>query len=190
MRFFVLYAKKARTDSNFNLNDLQSAGRMDILCRCLISSLFLSYKLRENVCFYANLNGPPKPPVSLCFNTKKLKTIFISERKNAYLIKKVLSEKFDESWKETKYGVMVSKKSFQSLIKELKDKPIYILYEKGKNIKEIKIKENPVFIVGDHKGIPNDILKYAKYKISLGKKSYLASSCISIINWLCDMEGV
>jgi len=27
-------------------------------------------------------------------------------------------------------------------------------------------------------------------KISLGKKVYLATSCISTINWICDQRGI
>jgi tRNA (pseudouridine54-N1)-methyltransferase len=167
---------------------------MDVVCRCLTSALLLSYSLRRDTQFYVVLNGPPKPPVSLCFDTEKLKTIFVSERKNAHLIKTVLSEKFDDKWKETDSGIMISKKSFQSLIKELKNKPIYVLHEKGKSIGKIEIEKNPVFIVGDHIGLPKKeekfVLRYAKDKISLGKKSYLASSCITIMNWFCDLRGI
>ena len=48
MTSFAIIGHIARTDGAFSLNDLPgTGGRMDVLCRCLNSSLFLSHDLRR-----------------------------------------------------------------------------------------------------------------------------------------------
>ncbi|NIO44485.1 MAG: tRNA (pseudouridine(54)-N(1))-methyltransferase TrmY, partial [Candidatus Aenigmarchaeota archaeon] len=45
MRTFVLYARKARSDNKFKIEDLiDSGGRMDVVCSCIVSALWLSHK--------------------------------------------------------------------------------------------------------------------------------------------------
>jgi len=187
MRTFILYARKARTDNKFDLDDLPSAGRMDLVCRCITSVLFLSYQKRRNVRIFVVLNGKPKPPVAICFNENT--NVYLDERSVAKLIKKSLSTRFDKEWKESN-GVLISRKSFQEVIKELEGN-FYILHEKGKTIKNLKNK--PIFVIGDNWGMPKNDEKFAlRYgeKISLGKKSYLASTCISVLNWICDKNEI
>lgn len=187
MRTFVLYARKAKTDNAFNINDLPSEGRMDLVCRCISSCMFLSYKKREKVRLYVVLNGPPKAPITLCFTEKS--NFYPDERSIAKLIKKLLSSKITKEWKEQD-GILIAKKSFQELVKELEGN-FYVLHEKGKVVKNIK--DAPVFILGDNRGIPKNeeknVLRKGE-KISLGKNRYLASSCISVLHWLCDQYEI
>ncbi len=188
MRTFVLYTR-GKTDSGFKLEDLPSAGRIDLICRCITSALFLSYKMRKGNRIFVVLNGPPRPPVTLCFNENS--NFYPDERSIALVIKKLLSLEFDKEWKEFENS-LVSKRSFQEIIRELNGN-FYVLHEKGKDLNEVEIRENPVFVLGDNKGIPkNDekIVLRRGEKISLGKESYLSSSCISILNWICDRKGI
>lgn len=197
MRTFILWSR-AITSPNFNLKDLPSSGkRLDIVARCIISALWLSHKLREETQIFAVLNGAPSPPKTLLF-TPEIKRVSPDERSIALWIKKALSKhagRRDKEWVSLSNGIKISGKSFQDVIKDLKEEScnFYLLHERGKNIEEIEIKENPVFVLGDHKGIPKNeeafVLREGE-KISLGKKSYLASSCISIVQWICDMRGV
>lgn len=187
MRTFVLYARKAKTDGKFNINDLASAGRMDLVCRCVSACMFLSYKKRENTRMYVILNGPPKGPITLCFN--KNSNFYPDEITIAKLIKGVLSKKIGKEWEE-RNSVLVAQKSFQKLIEELEGN-LYVLHEKGKEVKNIK--DNPIFILGDNLGIPKNEEKRVLTKgekISIGKQKYLASSCISVLNWLCDQYEI
>lgn len=191
MRTFVLFSRKARTDSNFKLNDLISAGRMDLVCRCITSALWLSHNVRENVRIFVVLNGPPKPPVTICFHGSKLSKIYVDERTNAKIIKKLLSLKFDKEWLEIN-AIKIARKSFQEVLSELNGKN-YVLHEKGEFIENVKIENNPVFILGDNIGLPKNEERFALrngIKISLGKNIYLASSCIAIINWICDKNAI
>jgi tRNA (pseudouridine54-N1)-methyltransferase len=86
--------------------------------------------------------------------------------------------------------------TFEALIKELDEqgkKNFYLLDKRGKDISEIKIKENPIFILGDHEGIPKNnktfIKRYKKDLFSLGRTNYFTSQCITILNYLVDKNG-
>lgn len=195
MRTFVLFARKARTDSNFNIEDLPSSGgRMDLVARCITAALWLSHAIRPYSKIYAVLNGPPNPPVTILFDGGSIRKVSTDERTTALWIKKALKEDFGKEWHEFRPGILIARKSFQEIIKELKDFPIYVLHEKGEPISDVDVKENPVYIVGDYLGIPYKdekfAMRYAESKVSLGKQVYLASSCISIVNWILDQRAL
>lgn len=187
MRTFVLYTRKARTDGKINLDDLPSSGRLDLVCRAVSSCLFLSYNKRETIRLFVVFNGPPDSPVTLCFTDKA--NFYPDERSIAEIIKNILSSSKTKEW-EDRDGILVAQKSFQELIDELEGN-VYVLHEKGDELK--KIKKNPIFILGDNLGIPKNeekrVLNNGE-KISLGKNKYLTSTCISILNWLCDHNEI
>jgi len=87
----------------------------------------------------------------------------------------------------------MDKTSFEVLVKEKSDKnSIYVLEEGGKTIADIDVKPNPLFVLGDHVGLPKNAERFAmRYgeKISLGKQPYLAASCITILNYLLDQKN-
>ena len=73
------------------------------------------------------------------------------------------------------------------VVKELEKegRNLYILDADGEDIRETDIKENPIFILGDHKGLPDKEFKRLKkmcVPVSIGKKTYFASQTISVVN--------
>jgi tRNA (pseudouridine54-N1)-methyltransferase len=99
-----------------------------------------------------------------------------------HILKKALSGK-------THPGVSVEKLSFEALLKE--KAKVYVLEEGGRDISEVEFGDNPVFVLGDHVGLPKKVEAYAlRYgeKVSLGKTPYLAASCITVINYLLDRK--
>jgi tRNA pseudouridine-54 N-methylase len=89
-------------------------------------------------------------------------------------------------------GTKVARKSFQEVLTELGGKN-YVLHEKGEFIESLKLDKNPTIVLGDQVGLPDKEERFALRngeKISLGKNIYLASSCISILNWICDKQGI
>ncbi len=197
MRTFVLWSRGI-TSPDFNLNDLPSSGkRIDIVARCIISALWLSHALRRDTRIYAVLYGAPEPPKTVLF-TPEIKRVSPDERSIAIWLKKALNKhrgRRDKEWVTLSNGIKISGKSFQDVIKELADEgcSFYVLHERGKSIEQIEIKENPVFVLGDHKGIPKNEEAFVLRKgerVSLGRKSYLSSFCISVIQWICDNRGI
>ena len=183
MREFILYSRVGRTDSQWN--SLHEAGRLDIVQECTVASLFLSHGLRRNVTLHAILNGPPKPPLHLQIDGTELFDVRTDTETWTTILKKTLSGKPHP-------GITTHKTGFETLLKtKAETSQIYVLEEGGKNIQNITLAENPVFVLGDHVGLPlkaeTFALRYGE-KISLGKTPYLAASCITVLNYLLDKQ--
>lgn len=143
----------------------------------------MSQAIRKDTVFHAILNGPPQPPVHIRIEGATLYDIRTDEQTWTHIIRKTLSGKPHP-------GITSDKTSFEALIKaKAQNVEIYVLEEGGKDVKDIKLGTNPVFVLGDHIGLPKTVERFAlRYgrKISLGKHAYLAASCITILNYLLD----
>ena len=180
----------AKTSPHINLKDLPgAAARLDIIARSINAAFWLSYGIRKNVVFHTILHGEPNPPVYIRFEGQNLKKVSPDERSIAIFIGKALKN-FDEKREiESTPGIFVARKDFRQLLEENKDKNFYLLDENGEDIKNVEI-ENPFFILGDNVDLlPEEkelLLSYDAESISIGKKSYLTSHCITILNWWMD----
>ena len=182
---FILYSRLGRTDSNWT--NLHDAGRLDIVYECAVASLFLSHAIRKNVTFHTILNGPPTPPLHLKIDGSTLHDVRTDQETWKQILKKLLTGKPHP-------GITTHKTSFEALIKaKANEAKIYVLEERGKPISEIAISDKPVFVLGDHVGLPKKAEGFALRfgeKISLGKQPYLAASCITILNYLLDKSTI
>lgn len=183
MREFVLYSRLGRTDGRFR--NLHDAGRLDIVYECVVASLFLSHGIRKDVVFHAMLSGPPKPPVHLRIDGATLHDVRTDGQTWDIILRKILSG-------QPHPGITADKTSFEALLRtkaEVCQTGIYVLEEGGKNISTLELDRNAIFVLGDHIGLPKTVENYAlRYaqKVSLGKKPYLAASCITILNYKLD----
>ena len=191
MRGFLVVGNRAAT-GNFNLNDLPgSAGRMDILCRCVAQALFLSHGIRRDVEVYLLLLGEPRPPRSLKVSGREVKYMAPDERNIAGLLRKALKIE-SNSWKVSTPGIYIASKGFKELLEELSKKYMIIyLKEGGVDIREvIHSFENPLFVLGDHLGLSHkmekDLSNYAEYRVFLSRKSLQADQCVLIANYELD----
>lgn len=197
MREFILRTSKASTNPNFNVNNLPKAGRMDIVCRCVINALFVSEAIRKDTIFHAILNGSPNSPRLISFYGNEIKQLYPYERTIAEQIKLALGRglklKLNEE-KEVESGTFIAKKSFEQLIKENIGKQILYLHPEGIDIKEFQFKGDFVAILSDYKRLPQKVESFLERlnieKISLGKTEYLASQVINIINYVADRRGL
>jgi tRNA (pseudouridine54-N1)-methyltransferase len=185
MREFILYSRQGQTDSNFK--NLHDAGRLDVIHECIVASLFLSHGLRRNVVFNATLSGPPTPPLYLKIDGQTLFDVRTDQGTWEGILRKALSGKMHP-------GISVKKASFEAILKEKAEgHEIYVLEEGGKDVENIGMTNSPVFVLGDHIGLPKTVegfaLRYGE-KVSLGKQPYLAASCITIVNFLLDKINV
>ena len=178
----------ATTDSNFNMDNLYEAGRLDVVARCCLNALWISEHVRDDAQFIVSLNGGPKPPIAIKFDSQKLGDVFPSEKGIAFVIKKALKAVKENEWVACHHGISVSRKSFQDLIKDASN--IYVLESKGENISKTNIREG-TFVLGDQVGIPSKELAFALRKgkkLSLGKYNYLASFAVAVVNWVLDQK--
>lgn len=193
MRNFIYFSESARTSGNFDVNNLMKAGRMDIIMHVIINSFFLSHNLRDDVKLHLIFYGQPDPPKHIEIQVKSETNL--SKKDIANLIKKILYKYKEGKKTEVLPGCFVEKKSFLGVMEELLDegKKIFILDKRGKDIRNVKIPEESVFVLGDDKGLPKKELKRLKKiatLISIGPKTYFASQVITIINNELDLRGL
>jgi tRNA (pseudouridine54-N1)-methyltransferase len=193
MRHFVYFSKSARTSGNFNVNELMKAGRMDIVIHSVIQALFLSKSYREDVKMHLIFYGQPDPPKHIEIQVKE--NTEISKKDVANLIKRILYKYKPGEKKEVHPGCFIEKKSFLDVIEDLQGqgKEIFVLDKKGQDIRNLKISGEPVFILGDHEGLPKKELKRLKkiaVPISIGNKMYFASQVVAIVNNELDRRDI
>lgn len=203
MHEFIYFSRHARTSGNFS--DLMLAGRMDIVCHVVINSFFLSRKLRDNVKLHLVFYGQPDPPKHLEMfpgivipETGKQagkEQVDISKKDIAGLIKKMLYKYRQGKKTEVWPGFYIEKKNLFDLIEDLKKegKTIYILDSGGEDIRNMKFSDNPVFLLGDHDGLPGKELKRLKKScvpVSIGKKTYFASQVVTIVSNELDRYNI
>ena len=185
MREFIYYSQHAVTAGNLIKDNLMKAGRMDIVCNVIIATFFVSNSQREDVKLHLIFDGQPNPPRHLVIESNK-ETI-ISKKNVAGLIKKMLYKSPNkEGLKEILPGCSAEKRSFTQLIKDLdaEGKNVFVLHQKGTDIRNIEVKGDEVFVIGDQEGFPHDLEKYLKKvdKITVGPKVLFASQVMTIIH--------
>lgn len=186
MREFIYYSKNAVTAGNLIKDNLMQAGRMDIVCNVIISAFFLSNETREDVKLHLIFEGPPNPPVHLIFEYNR--EMPISKKDVAGLIKRMLYKCPSETGKinEVFPGCSIEKKSFEALVKELDSngKNVFLLDKKGDDMRELTLKGNEVYIIGDQDGFPADKSRFLKQieKISVSPRMLFASQVFTIIH--------
>jgi len=176
---------------NYTIKDIPgSSGRMDVISRCLLAALMNDNSIEKNVQIWIFLNNYG----TFIFDSNLLKDDIFP--KNELLVSdglvKLIQDKDSEIEKEN-YLLRFVKKSKISLFQALNNLrtegyKVYILKETGENflefIKKVNYNDNLVFIVGNQSGEfldSKDLLTLEIPVLSLGTRSYLASSVIRLI---------
>jgi tRNA (pseudouridine54-N1)-methyltransferase len=179
IRFAVL-GHLAPTSGEFSLNDLPGgAGRMDVLCRCVSSSLFLSHGMRRDVEVYLILLGQPEPPATILFSGEKVRYLNPDERSAASLIKKALSVPRGPEFRESTRGVFVRRGGLWELLEEY---PFALLDESGTDIRETGPLPDS-YLVSDHLNLTagEQELVSGLSRFSVGPHSLHADHAITIL---------
>lgn len=186
MRTFVIFSGKGRTKGDFR--DLMQAGRLDIVIHSIINAMFLSNSEREDTVVHIILNGPPDAPKHLEFRHDPDSTL--SKKDVGNLIKSALWKCKPGKKVQAFPGVWIEKKSFEKVLEEINNGNIYLLSSNGEDIGKMEIPKDPIFVLGDHEGLPKDQKKFtkkiAKGAISLGPNTYFTSQCITVLNNFVD----
>lgn len=202
MREFIYYSSTAPTSGKLIQQDLMKAGRLDIAIHTVISSFFLSHSIREDVTLHLLFDGPSDPPKHLELRpetkgqTGKDK-IYINKSNVSQIIKKMLYKYREGKKTEVFPGYWIEKKALNVLLKEKIESgsKIYILDKSGEDIRSINLSKDPVFLLGDHKGIPSFKKEFKRFRdsivpISIGPKTYFASQTVAIVNNELDRRGI
>jgi tRNA pseudouridine-54 N-methylase len=174
---------------NYNIKDIQgTSGRLDVISRCFLSALTNDNKLEKNIQIWAFLDKYG----TFVFDSNRFNNDTFP--KNEILLTDYFVDFIKKGNKKYNVNPLNSIKSsnldiFEAIKNFIKKKfQIFVLNESGvgfsKLFTDINPKRNLLFIVGDQSGelINSKELKELKLtNLSLGNRSYLASSAIRLI---------
>ena len=200
MREIIYYSRTAPTSGSYIKEDLQESGRVDIAIHTVIATFFLSHKIRTDAKLHLIFAGPPDAPKHLEMHPVTegktgIDKIYISKKNVSAVMKKMLYKFREGEKREVFPGFWIERRGFLELVKELskQNRNLYVLDPKGIDIREAEIKENPIFILGDHRGLPAKELKRLKsmcVPVSIGPATYFASQTIAVVNNELDRREV
>jgi len=181
MTVFAIIGHIARTDGNFSINDLPgTGGRMDVLCRCVNTSLFLSHDLRRDVECYLILCGEPSGPKTVRFSGSSVRSLSPDERSAGALIKKALDIPCGSEFREAAPGISVRKGGLERLMTE---HVFAVLDETGKDVRGEATLPG-AFLLSDHQNFSEQeealIKDCARY--SVGPKCLHADHTITVLH--------
>jgi len=167
-----------------------SSGRLDVISRCVLSALTLNNKLEKGVQIWVFLDEYG----TYIFDSNLFNDEYFP--KNEILLTDFFVEFIKKTKKREKYpetpldSITYKKLDIFDAVKNFVEKKynVYVLNEDGMDFKEVfeelNSKDNLLFILGDQSGdLLNDkeLKKLNLVEISLGNRSYLASSTIRLI---------
>lgn len=170
----------ARTAGDFNLSDMPGgAGRMDVLCRCVNASFFLSHEFRRDVECYLVLLGEPEPPKTVRFSGERVRYMSPDERSAGSLIKKALAIPAGTEYRESTPGVSVRRGGLGEL---LADYNFAVLDEGGDDVRGIGSLPD-AYILSDHLDFSAEeqTLLEGKPRISVGPRALHADHAITVL---------
>lgn len=193
MRRFVLVAHKARTTSDFSLEDLPgSGGRMDIVVRCMASAFLVSHDIRRDVELTMVLQGPPGPPKTLRIVGSRLRSLNPDERSTASLIRMALSLPTTMESESTP-GIFVSRSSLSDVLRRHAGRLVR-MREGGEDLRSAELSGDELFLLSDHEELTADEERLVGSRnpatLSVGPKSLHSDQVVVLIhNELDRREG-
>ena len=155
MRQFIIVGHKAATSGDFTLEDMPgSAGRIDILARCVTAAFVTSFDIRRDTQVCLVLLGEPDPPKIIRFDGAELRYLNPDERSAGALIRKALKLKLSMGQRRSTQGVYVERAGLVEALRYNDASVLFYLHEHGKDVRDVDPHTNNVaFILGDHLGL-------------------------------------
>jgi tRNA (pseudouridine54-N1)-methyltransferase len=184
---FAVIGHCATTDSGFTLNDMPgSAGRMDLLARCVAASLLLSHGCRKDAECRLVLCGGPDGPKTVLFRGAQVRSLSPDERSAGALIKKALSIPCGDRYREWGPGVYIRRGGLSALLAEM---PHAVLDEKGPDL-SLSGSMPPAFLLSDHLDFTQDeeALLTGLPRFSIGPLIIQADQAIAVTHNILDRK--
>lgn len=191
MRQFIILGHDAAVTPDFTLNDLPgSAGRIDVLCRCINSAFLLSHGLREDVRVHLVLQDR----YAIRLEGSELQYVNPDERSTAALLKRALekAQEVDVTMEQrSSPGIYIKEQGFSKLLERVADEAgVVQLHEDGDPIETVSLPENPLFVLSDHNEFTVDeeqlLQEHASHRVSVGPKALHADHVITIVQNVVD----
>jgi tRNA (pseudouridine54-N1)-methyltransferase len=188
MRTFAVVGHLAPTGDGFTLDDLPgSAGRLDILCRCVNAALSLSHGMRRDAEIHLILLGPPSPPKDILVRGDSVRSLSPDERSTAALVRKALSLPVGEVYRESSPGILVRRAGVSGLVA---GGGFAVLSESGEDVRGAG--DLPAgFLLSDHLDFSaeEEALLAGLPRISVGPRVVHADHAITVLQNELDRRG-
>ncbi len=193
MRAFIVLGHRVPLTPNFTLNDLPgSAGRLDILCRCVTAAFCLSHGIRRDVIVYLVLQNQ----IIVRLEGSQLRHLNPDERSTAALLQRALKAFADSTHKdrelESSPGIFIAPGGLSDALKSVQGLGlrVYWLYEQGSPIRHAQLHKDGAFVLSDHlEFLPEEAALLEGFpKLSLGPLSLHADHCIVIVHNELDVR--
>jgi tRNA (pseudouridine54-N1)-methyltransferase len=168
-----------------------TSGRLDVVCRILVSAYRTVPELAPSIRVNAVLGGQPNPP--LCLEVDKVVPGEFpeSELECALILKGLFSrfqtdgEFIDSLWPQFRITARGFQETLQTVVEQKKQ--ILYLVETGQPIEQVKLNLDApmVFILGDDQGLPaehkKEVYTHSVQEVSIGTRSLLGSQVITLV---------
>lgn len=193
MRQFIVLGHNAPTTADFSLDALPGAGRLDVLCRCVGTAVFLSHGIREAVRVHLVLADE----YTLRFDSDSLRRLYPDERTIAARIRDGLDQREDaigHQPAEVSPGMELYRFGFETTLDNVAgDSTLTQLHVEGTSLSEASPPSDPVFVLSDHEDFTDSeaalLADRADRRLRVGPKTLHADQTITVAhNWL-DTAG-
>lgn len=194
MREFVVLGHTAPVEPDFDLDDLAGgAGRLDVLCRCVNSAVFLSHAVRTDVRVFLVL----RDTVTVRIDGGSVRQLNPDERNIAALLRNAIEGKAEAVGAqpyETSPGIAVLRRGLEPVLEDhVAGETLLHLHEDGTPVADLEPPSDPVFVLSDHRDFTEaeaDLLaERADARLRLGPKALHADHAITVAHNYLDTDG-
>ncbi len=194
MREFVVVGHEAPTTPDVPLDDLPgSAGRLDLLARCVTAALLVSHGIRESVRAHLVLGDQ----FTVSFDGESLRGLHPDERSTAAQIRTALEHgetAVGARAVDVSPGVTIRRRGFEESVRAAAERGAVVqLHEDGAPLVDVVPVEHPVLVLSDHLDFMDgevEVLEaVADERCRLGPERLHADHAISVAHNLLDTAG-
>jgi len=200
MRQFVVIGHEVPTDPDaVSLSDIPGAGRLDLLCRCVATGVFLSHGIREAVRVHLVVDDA----FTVTFDADRLRHLHPDERNVAARVRDALAAKADAIGHmpaDVSPGVELRRLGLEATLDRLlgdgapaTEPTLFLLHEDGDPLVDAAPPTDPVFVLSDHRDFTEAekslLAERVEHRVRVGPELLHADHTVSVVhNWL-DTDG-
>lgn len=193
MRQFVVVGHEAPTEPSFSLDNLGGAGRLDLLCRCLNSALFVSHGIREDVRVHLVLSDT----YTLSVDGETVRQVHPDERSIAARVREALEAAelaIGHQPAEPAPGIALYRMGLAATLERLATSGTLVTLDPaGTPVVAASLPEAPIFVLSDHQPFAEDeralLADWDAQAVSLGPRAIHADDAIAIAHNALDTDG-
>ena len=195
MRQYIVLGHEAPTTPDFSIDARPgTAGRLDLLARCITSALLRSHGIRTDTRVYVVLANE----YTLRVEGSEVQGLNPDERSTAARIRAALKQREEaigHEEVETGPGFYLSRRDFATILETVATPgaPVVQLHEDGHPIADLAPPSDPVFVLSDHQDFTESdqaaLAEHVNTRVSLGSVPIHADQAITVTHNFLDTSG-